>query len=86
MEIGRLYSRICGWENGNPVKYYNTQIITIFPKEIYNIDGKTGSFIIKFMDKNGLTETYQDAYKIIKTYPSWYFYYGESKNITSFEN
>ena len=41
---------------------------------------------MKFMDKNGLNETYKEAYKIIKKYPSWYFYYGENKNITSFEN
>ena len=86
MEIGRLYSRICGWENGTPVKYYNSEIITVFSKDIYNIDGKTGGYIIKYMDKNGLSDTYKDSYKIMKRYPSWYFYYGENKNITSVEN
>ncbi len=83
MEIGRLYSRICGWENGEPVKYYNSEIITIFPKDFCNIDGKTGSFIAKYMDNNGLTPDYPVAYMLCQTYPSWYFYYGESKEITS---
>jgi hypothetical protein len=86
MEIGRLYSRICGWENGIPVKYYNTEIIKIFNKEILNIDGKTGSFIYKFMDNNELSAEYPETYMLCKTYPSWYFYYGESKIITSVEN
>lgn len=86
MEIGRLYSRICGWENGTPVKYYYSSIITVFPKDVCDIDGKTGGFIIKYIDKNKLTDTYKDAYKILKIYPSWYFYYGENKNITSHEN
>jgi hypothetical protein len=83
MEIGRLYSRVCGWENGQPVKSYNSEIITVFPKDICDIDGKTGSFIVKYMDKHGLHETYGDAYKLCKTYPSWFFYYGEMKTITS---
>ncbi len=83
MEIGRLYSRICGWENGQPVKSYNSEIITVFPKDICDIDGKTGSFIVKYMDKHGLHETYGDAYKLCKTYPSWFFYYGEMKTITA---
>jgi hypothetical protein len=52
MEIGRLYSRVCGWENGAPVKSYNTSLISIFPKDVCDIDGKTGSFIVKYMDKN----------------------------------
>jgi hypothetical protein len=86
MEIGRLYSRICGWENGAPVKYYNTKIINIFPKNIKNVDGKNGYFILKYMDKNNLVQEYPDAYILCKTYPSWYFYYGESKIITSVEN
>ncbi len=86
MEIGRLYSRICGWENGTPVKYYYSQIFTVFSKDICNIDGKNADFIIKYMDKNELKNTYKDAYKILKNYPSWYFYYGENKNITSVEN
>ena len=38
MEIGRLYSRICGWENGTPVKFYNSEIITVFPKNICDIE------------------------------------------------
>ena len=83
MEIGRLYSRICGWENGVPVKFYNSDIITIFPKDICNIDGKTGAFIAKYLDTNGLKQEYQDAHKLCKTYPSSYFYYGEMKAITS---
>jgi hypothetical protein len=83
MEIGRLYSRVCGWENGQPVKSYNSEIITVFPKDICDIDGKTGSFIVKYMDKHGLHETYGDAYKLCKTYPSWFFYYGEIKTITA---
>lgn len=84
MEIGRLYSRICGWQNGTPVKSYNSDIITIFPKDVCDIDGKSGSFITKYMDKNGLSEIYKDAYKMCKIYQSWYFYYGEMKTITSF--
>ena len=83
MEIGRLYSRVCGWEKGPPVKSYNSDIITVFPKDICDIDGKTGSFIVKYMDKHGLHETYGDAYKLCKTYPSWFFYYGEMKTISS---
>ncbi len=83
MEIGRLYSRVCGWENGQPVKSYNSDIITVFPKDICDIDGKTGAFIVKYMDKHGLCNTYEDAYKLCKTYPSWFFYYGEMKTITS---
>lgn len=83
MEIGRLYSRVCGWENGQPVKSYNSEIITIFPKDICDIDGKTGSFIVKYMDKHGLSDTYGDAYKLCKTYTSWFFYYGEIKTITA---
>jgi hypothetical protein len=86
METGRLYSRQCGWEHGTPVKFYNSQIITVFSKEIHNIDGKTGFYIINFMEKNGLIDTFIDAYNILKIYPSWYFYYGENKNITAFEN
>jgi hypothetical protein len=86
MEIGRLYSRICGWENGKPVKSYNSAIITVFPKDVCDIDGKTGSFIAKYMDKHSLSEMYEDTYKLCKTYPSWYFYYGEIKEITSVEN
>jgi len=86
MEIGRLYSRICGWENGAPVKYYNSSIITVFPKDICDIDGKTGGYIIKYMDKIGINQEYHEAYKLCKTYPTWYFYYGETKEITSVEN
>jgi hypothetical protein len=83
MEIGRLYSRICGWENGPPVKSYNSDIITVFPKDVFDIDGKTGAFIVKYMDKHGLCNTYEEAYTLCKTYPSWFFYYGEMKTITS---
>ena len=86
MEIGRLYSRICGWENGVPVKYYNSAIMTVFTKDVCNIDGKTGAFISKYMDNVGLSQEYSEAYKLCKTYPSWYFYYGEMKEITSVEN
>ena len=86
MEIGRLYSRICGWQNGAPVKFYHSAIITVFPKQKCDIDGKNGTYIIKYMDKIGISDEYSDAYNICKTYPSWYFYYGEIKNITSFEN
>jgi hypothetical protein len=86
MEEGRLYSRICGWENGIPVKFYNTEIIKIFGKGILNIDGKTGLFISNYMEKNDIMGEYPETYMICKTYPTWYFYYGESKNITSFEN
>jgi hypothetical protein len=83
MEIGRLYSRVCGWENGAPVKSYNTGIMSIFSKDVCDIDGKTASFIVKYMDKNGLHEAHEEAYKLCKTYPSWFFYYGEMKTITS---
>ena len=83
MKIGRLYSRICGWENGQPVKSYNSDIITIFPKDVCDIDGKTGGFIIKYMDNHVPSEMCEDAYKLCKIYPSWYFYYGEMKIITS---
>jgi hypothetical protein len=86
MEIGRFYSRICGWENGAPVKYYNTELIKIFPKDLLNIDGKIGSFISKYMDNYEINQEYPLAYMLCKTYPSWYFYYGESKIITSVEN
>jgi hypothetical protein len=83
MEIGRLYSRVCGWENGAPVKSYNTSLISIFPKDVCDIDGKTGAFIVKYMDKNSLRDTYEEAYKLFKIYPSWFFYYGEMKMITA---
>jgi len=83
MELGRLYSRICGWENGTPVKYFNSSIFNIFNKNIFDIDGKNGQFIAKFLESNSLTHLYNDAYKICKNYPSWYFYYGENKIITS---
>ena len=83
MEIGRLYSRVCGWENGAPVKSYNTDLMSIFPKDVCDIDGKNGAFIVKYMDKNGLREAHEEAYKLCKTYPSWFFYYGEMKTITS---
>jgi hypothetical protein len=86
MEIGRLYSRLCGWENGLPVKFYNSEIIEVFPKEVCNIDGKTGSFIAKYMDKNNLSEKHEKLYKLCKTFSSWYFYYGEMKEITAYEN
>ena len=86
MEIGRLYSRLCGWENGQPVKFYNSEIIEVFSKEICNIDGKTGSFITKYIDKNNLSEEYEKLYKLCKTFSSWYFYYGEMKEITAYEN
>lgn len=83
MEIGRLYSRICGWENGVPVKSYNSAIIAVLPKDVCDIDGKTGGYIIKYMDKVGISQEYLDAYELCKIYPSWYFYYGEMKTITS---
>ena len=74
MEIGRLYSRVGGWENGAPVKSYNTSLISILTKDVFDIDGKAGSFIVKYMDKNGLCETYEEAYKLCNTYPSWLLY------------
>jgi hypothetical protein len=83
MEIGRLYSRICGWENGIPVKSYNSDIISVFPKYLCDIDSKNGLFISKYLDKNSISQEYMEAYKICKIYPSWYFYYGEMKTITS---
>jgi hypothetical protein len=83
MEIGRLYSRICGWENGEPVKYYNSEVLKIFPRDLCNIEGKTGSFILQYMDKHELSYEYPVAYMLCQTYSSWYFYYGESKEITS---
>ena len=86
MEEVRLYSRICGWENGTPVKYYNTKIINIFSRNKLNIEGKTGNFIYKYLENNRLVEEYSETYILCKTYPSWYFYYGESKIITSIEN
>ena len=86
MEIGRLYSRICGWENGVPVKSFNSAIIEVFPKDVCDIDGKTGGYILKYMDKGEISQEYSEAYKLCKTYPSWYFYYGEIKTITSVEN
>ena len=49
MEIGRLYSRICGWKNRILVKSFNSAIITVFPKDVCDIDGKTGGYIIKYM-------------------------------------
>ncbi len=33
------------------------------------------------MDKNGLIEIYNEAYKIMKKYPSYYFYYFENCSI-----
>jgi hypothetical protein len=38
------------------------------------------------MDNGGISQEYPEVYKLCKTYPSWYFYYGENKNITSVEN
>ncbi len=83
MEYGRLYSRVSGWENGIPVKSYNSELMSIFSKEVCNIDGKTGAFISKYMDKNGLSKEYNIAYNLCNTYSTWVFYYGETKTITS---
>ena len=57
--------------------------MSIFAKEVCNIDGKTGAFISKYMDKNGLSNEYNVAYNLCKTYSTWFFYYGETKTITS---
>ena len=86
MEIGRLYSRICGWENGTPVKYFYSAIMTVFPIKLCDIDGKNATYIIKFMDNLDIKHEYPDAYNLCKKYTSWYFYYGENKEITSIEN
>jgi len=57
--------------------------MTIFSKEVCNIDGKTGAFISKYMHKNGLSNEYNVAYNLCNTYSTWVFYYGETKTITS---
>ena len=104
---GRLYSRMCGWENGSPVKSYNSDTFDMFSETETNndcardggedaaaaaaaaaaldMDGKTGSFIAKYMDDatRDLKRTYDRAYKMCKLYPSWYFYYGDFKVITA---
>jgi hypothetical protein len=88
---GRLYSRICGWENGTPVKSYNSDIFDMFPEtenahDNGGMEAKTGSFISNYMDMDatrGLKHTYETAYKMCKLYPSWYFYYGDFKIITA---
>ena len=38
------------------------------------------------MDKNNLAEKHGKLYKLCKTFSSWYFYYGEMKEITAYEN
>lgn len=83
MEYGRLYSRMSRLENGEPVKFYNSEVFKIFPKDLCNIDGKTGSFILEYMDKHELSNEYPVAYMLCQTYQLWYFYYGESKEIMS---
>ena len=40
-------------------------------------------YVEKYIDKNGLREAHEEAYKLCKTYPSWFFYYGEMKTIRS---
>jgi hypothetical protein len=95
---GRLYSRMCGWENGSPVKSYNSDTFDMFSETendcacdgghggVYvDMDGKTGSFIANYMDDatRDLKRAYERAYKLCKLYPSWYFYYGDFKVITS---
>jgi hypothetical protein len=89
---------MCGWENGSPVKSYNSDTFDMFYETendcacgggggVYvDMDGKTGSFIAKCMDDDAtrdLKSTYERAYKLCKLYPSWHFYYGDFKVITS---
>jgi len=92
---------MCGWENGSPVKSYNSDTFDMFSETendcacdgggggggVYvDMDGKTGSFIAKYMDDDAtqdLKSTYERAYKLCKLYPSWHFYYGDFKVITS---
>jgi hypothetical protein len=38
------------------------------------------------MDKNNLAEKHEKLYRLCKTFSSWYFYYGEMKEITAYEN
>ena len=86
MSIGKLYSRGCGWDNdedGNEVKYFCSELIEIFSRDECDIDGKTGSYIYKYLEKNNLEKKYENAYKLSKIYTSWYFYYGEEKKITN---
>ena len=96
---GRLYSRMCGWEHGSPVKSYNSDTFDMFSEKesdcacgeddgVYiDMDGKTGSFIANYMDMDDATRdlkhTYDRAYKMCKLYPSWYFYYGDFKVMTA---
>ena len=63
MSVGRLYSRACGWENGegDEVKYFCSELIEIFSKDECNIDGKTGSYIYKYLEKNNLEKKYENA-------------------------
>ena len=55
-----------------PGKWYNSTIITFFPKDLCDIIGKTGGYII--------IHEYSEAYKLCKTYLSLYFYYSEITN------
>ena len=98
---------MCGWENGSPVKSYNSDTFDMFYETendcacdgghgggdaaaaataALDMDGKTGTFIANYMDMDAtrdLKSTYERAYKLCKLYPSWYFYYGDFKVITS---
>lgn len=88
---------MCGWENGSPVKSYNSDTFDMFSgmendgacgedDGVYvDMDGKTGSFIANYMDDatRDLKRAYQGAYTMCNLYPSWYFYYGDFKVITA---
>lgn len=83
---------MCGWENGSPVKSYNSDTFDMFSGmetdgacDGIDMDGKTGSVIANYMDDAtlDLKRAYEGAYTMCKLYPSWYFYYGDFKVITA---
>lgn len=82
--IGRLYSRKNGWENGLPIKVFHSEIISKLPN--IDFEGKNSISIINYLIKNNLVEEYNDLYNNCKKYSSWYFYYGEMKELTSQES
>lgn len=82
-KIGRLYSRKNGWENGIPVKSFNSSLLDNLPP--IDLQDKTGNYIYNYLKKNNLENDYKKLFIESKIYNNWYFYYGELISITSTE-
>ena len=82
-KIGRLYSRKNGWENGIPVKSFNSSLLDNLPS--IDLQDKTGNYIYNYLKKNNLENDYEKLFIESNIYNNWYFYYGELISITSTE-